>query len=85
MICVLFTGNFLGTTIFDLSLSSEAIVTYLWVRGPKTRGSEMENPIEDSRPVSSPFSLLISTNFFSNAIDLRFLFPIYNKKEPKSQ
>ena len=48
-------------------------------------GPERENPREDSRPVSSPFLFLIYTNFSSNSIDFRFSFPIYNKKEPKSQ
>ena len=85
MIRVIFTGNFLWTIIFDLSLSNEAIVTYLWVGGPEMGGSERENPREDSRPASFPFLLLIYTNFSSNSIDFRFWFPIYNKKEPKSQ
>ena len=77
----LFIGNFSMTRIFDLLLSSEALVTLLQVGDSRIGGSEKENPRGDSR--SFPFPSLISTNSCSDSINLHFWFPIYNKKELK--
>ena len=72
MLHVLFIGNFSRATIFDLLISSEDFVTFLWFGCPESGSSERENPRGDPRPVSSPFLSLIVTNSSSIYVDFRF-------------
>ena len=78
MLRVLFTSNFPWPTIFDLSLSIEDLVTFLWFGCPEKGGLERENPEGDSELVSLPFPSLIAMNSFSISDDFRFWFPIWN-------
>ena len=83
MLHVLFIGNFLGTTIFDLPLSSEDLVTSLWFGYLEMGSLERKNLEGNSRPTSSSFPSLTTMNSSSISIDFCFWFPIYNKKKPK--
>ena len=72
MLRVLFTGNFSGATIFDLPLSSEDFVTFLWFGCPETKSLERKNPGGHPRLVSSPFSSLIAMNSSLIYVDFHF-------------
>ncbi|XP_034673434.1 secreted RxLR effector protein 161-like [Vitis riparia] len=61
-----------GTTIFDLPLSSEDLVTSLWFGYPEMGSLERKNLGGNSRPTSSSFPSLTTMNSSSISIDFCF-------------